>query len=350
MKILQVCPKYYPSIGGVEEHVRNLSERLARKHEITVFTCDPSGKLPEEEKINRVSVRRFKSFSPNAAYYISFDMLRELKNSSFDIIHGHSYHAFPLHFCRYAERKQLVVTPHYHRYGHTPFRNFLIKSYKPFGRKILVQADKIIAVSHYEKKLLLNDFTISENKISVIPNGYDLSEFHNMETLSRENKTILYVGRLEKYKGVQYTIQSLPLLDKSLRLEIVGKGPYKASLMTQIDRLGLNDRVTWYQDLPRQELLKLYARASVFVLLSQYEAFGQTVGEALALKTRCIVANTSALTGWIDNKNCFGIDYPLRADKVAGLITRVSGKNIGDVKLLDWDEVAQLVESEYTPS
>ena len=43
MKILQVCPKYYPSIGGVEQHVRNTSERLAYDHEITVFTCDSSG-------------------------------------------------------------------------------------------------------------------------------------------------------------------------------------------------------------------------------------------------------------------------------------------------------------------
>jgi hypothetical protein len=46
MKILQVCPKYFPSIGGVEEHVKNISERLAKKHEVTVFTCDPLGKLP----------------------------------------------------------------------------------------------------------------------------------------------------------------------------------------------------------------------------------------------------------------------------------------------------------------
>jgi hypothetical protein len=31
MRILQVCPKYYPAVGGVEEHVKNISERLGRK-------------------------------------------------------------------------------------------------------------------------------------------------------------------------------------------------------------------------------------------------------------------------------------------------------------------------------
>jgi len=46
MKILQVSPGYFPAVGGVEEHVRNISERLAREHEVTVFATDPSGKLP----------------------------------------------------------------------------------------------------------------------------------------------------------------------------------------------------------------------------------------------------------------------------------------------------------------
>ena len=88
MKILQVCPKYHPSIGGVEEYVKNISERLAKEHEVTVFACDPSGKLPQEEEINGVLVRRFKSFSPSDAYHISFEMARELRNSEFDIVLG----------------------------------------------------------------------------------------------------------------------------------------------------------------------------------------------------------------------------------------------------------------------
>lgn len=348
MKILQVCPKYYPSIGGVEEHVKNISERLAKEHEVTVFTCDPSGNLPKEEKINGVLIRRFKSFSPSNAYHMSFDMLKELRKSKFDIVHGHSYHAFPLYFCQYAGRKQLVVTSHYHGHGHTPIRDFLMKLYKPFGQKVLVHSDKIIAVSQYEKELLLNDFTIDENKISVIPNGVDLSEFDNLGTLPRETKTILYVGRLEEYKGVQYIIQALSLLDKDFCLEIVGKGPYTSKLVKLVDKLGLSNRVKFYQDLTREELLKMYAKAGVFVLLSQHEAFAITIAEALALKTPCIVANTSALTEWIDNKNCFSINYPIEADKLAGLITKVIGKKVGDVKLWDWDEVAQRVESEYT--
>jgi glycosyltransferase involved in cell wall biosynthesis len=274
-------------------------------------------------------------------------MARELKKAEFDIVHGHNYHALPLYFSRNARAGKFVVTPHYHRYGHTPVRNFFIKLYKLLGRRIFARADRVIAVSQYEKQLLLNDFSLAEDKISVIPNGIDLSEFANLPAVPRESQTILYVGRLEEYKGVQYIIQALPLLDKDFRLEIVGKGPYKASLVAQIDKLELNNRVKFYQDLPRQELLIMYARAGIFILLSRHEAFSIVVAEALAARTPCIVANTSALTEWIDNKNCFGIDYPINNDKLAGLINEVIGRKVGDVKLWDWDEVTQQIAGLY---
>lgn len=347
MKILQVCPQYYPTIGGVEEHVRNLSERLAKEHEVTVFTGDPSGKLLKEEKIAGVRIRRFRTFTPGNAYHVSFEMARELKRSTFDIVHGHNYHALPLYFARNAVAKKFVVTSHYHRHGHTPTRNFLIKIYKPFGKKIFDHADKIIAVSKYEKQLLLNDFAIEEAKISIIPNGVNLSEICKLQVVPRKLNAILYVGRLEEYKGAQHIIKTLPLLDKEVHLEIVGRGPHKSNLLAQVDKLGLNDRVRFYQDLSRQELLKMYAKAGIFVLLSQHEAFSIVVAEALASKTSCIVANTSALSEWIDDKNCYGINYPIDSAELARIITEVIGKKVSAVKLWDWDEVVQKVIELY---
>ena len=341
MKILQVCPKYYPVIGGAEEYVQNISERLAKKHEVTVFACDPSGKLPGEEKINGVLVRRFKSFSPGNAYHISLKMERELKKSEFDIVHGHNYHALPLYFSRNAKSKSFIVNPYYHVYGSTPIRDLFIKLYKQFGKVLFEQADRIITLSEYEKRLLLNNFNIEADKISVIPNGVDLAGFNNLGEISRDSKGILCVSRLEEYKGVQHIIKALPFLGEDLHLEIVGKGPYKAKLLALIDKLHLNNRVKFYQDLPRQELHKMYAGAGVFVMLSQHEAPCIAVYEALAAKTPCIVANTSALSEWIINKNYFGIDYPVDNAKLAELITKVIGTEVGDIKLWDWDDVAR---------
>ena len=346
MKILQVSHGYPPHIGGVEENVRNISERLAKKHNITVFSTDASGKLPRQEEINGVLVRRFKSFSPSDAYHLSFEMLNELRKSEFDIVHGHNYHAFPLYFSRYTKRKKFVVTPHYMKHGITSLRDFLIKLYKPFGKRIFADADAIISMSSYEKELLIRDFGVDESKIRLIPCGIDHAQFTG-EGVQRRTNTILYIGRLEKYKGVQYIIQVLPLLSKDFHLEIVGGGTYNRELVALVDRLGLNHRVRFYSCLPHSELPKIYAKAGVFVLLSKYESFSIVVAEALASKTPCVVANTSALKEWVDQKNCFGIDYPIDIDKLAGLINEVIGKRVTGVKLWDWDAVVTKLTQIY---
>ena len=72
MKIIQVCPRYYPDIGGVETDVKEMSERLVRKgFEVEVVCTDPSGKHPKEEFINGVEVRRFRSIAPYDAYFFA---------------------------------------------------------------------------------------------------------------------------------------------------------------------------------------------------------------------------------------------------------------------------------------
>lgn len=346
MRILQVSVGYSPSLGGIASHVKNISERLAKKHEVTVFTHNYWGIWPEEERINGVLVRRFKSFSPDASYHLSTGMIRELRKSRYDIVHGHGYNALSLYFSRYAKRKKFIATPHYHGSGNTAFRNFLLRLYKPFGRRIFADADAIISVSHYEKSLLIKDFRLNEGKIRLIPNGVNLAEFTAKEVPSG-TKSILYVGRLEEYKGVQYIIQALPLLDDSFILEIVGWGTYEKELMRLADKLGLNHRVRFNHYLPRSELLKMYSQAQVFVLLSQQEAFSIVVAEALASKTPCVLAKTSALREWVDDKNCFGICYPIDTSRLAELINKVSKIKVADVKLWDWDDVTRELEKIY---
>jgi glycosyltransferase involved in cell wall biosynthesis len=213
--------------------------------------------------------------------------------------------------------------------------------YKPVGKKIFWEAGMVIAVSNYEKALLAKDFKMADDKIAVIPNGIDLAEFSGLEKSGEKHKTILCVGRLEKYKGFQYVIHALPLLDAGFRLEIIGNGPYKEHLVGLSRELGLKDRIDFYQDLPREEILNRYAVAGLLVLLSKYESFSIVVAEALASKTPCIVANTSALSEWVDNENCFGIDWPISVDSLAMLIDGVLGRQVGEVKLWDWEEVVE---------
>jgi glycosyltransferase involved in cell wall biosynthesis len=351
MLIAHVCHRYYPYIGGVETHVEEICTRLLNRGlQVEVLTTDPSGKLPVEETVNGVKVRRFKSWAPNEAYYFSESLRKYLKkkSSEYDVVHAHGYHSFPALYAAQAKgRNKLVFTPHYHGSGHTVFRSLLHRPYKFLSRGIFERADKVVCVSNYEQALIFEHFRVDRERTVVIPNGIKLDEFRNLEKRSKNHKIALYVGRLEKYKGVHHLIRALSKLNDNISLEIVGKGPYKETLIRLSRKLGVENRVRFSQDLNRDELLKKYADSDVFVLLSGREAFGITVAEALASGTPCVLANTSALTEWIDNQNCFGIDYPVELDELVRAITETIGKKVHPMKLWDCEEVAEKTAELY---
>jgi len=351
MLVANVCHTYYPHIGGVETHVEEISTRLVKRGlQVEVLTTDPSGRLPTEETLNGVKVRRFKSWAPNEAYYFSQGLRKYLmkKSSEYDVIHAHGYHSFPALFAAEAKgRNKLVFTPHYHGSGHTLFRSLLHRPYKFLGKKIFKRADKIICVSNYEKGLVFKHFKIEEEKTVVIPNGIKLDEFKSVKKRSKDYKIALYVGRLEKYKGVHHLIRAMPKLDGDIFLEIVGNGPYREPLTKLSRSLGLESRVRFFQDLSRDELLQKYADSDVFVLLSEREAFGITVAEALASGIPCVLANTSALTEWIDNQNCFGVNYPIELDELVRVVVGTIGRDVNPTKLWDCEEVAEKIAELY---
>lgn len=354
LRIAQVCPRYSPDIGGVETHVREISERLAKNgHRVEVVTTDPTGKLKRNEVLNGVKVTRFRSLAPGNAYYLAPQIYTYLRHSDFDVIHAHSYHAFPALFAALANSGgKLIFTPHYHRSGHTSLRNALHKPYHLLGKIIFSRADKVICVSEFEKKMLCEDFLVSD-KVVKIPNGINLAEFQHLQRKEKKSneKTLLYVGRLEEYKGVQYIIRALPSLPE-FRLEIVGSGPYENNLRKLADELEVNGRITWLRNLSREEIVQCYAQADVFLMLSRHEAYGITVAEALAAGTPCIVAEGSALDEFVDGGMCMGIFHPVTVGKVidcAELLASLEPIDTTKIKrmLFDWQEVTCSLEDIY---
>jgi glycosyltransferase involved in cell wall biosynthesis len=118
--------------------------------------------------------------------------------------------------------------------------------------------------------------------------------------------------------------------------------------LTKLARvLKLEKRVSFSESLPRKELLQKYVNADLFALLSRHEAYGISVAEALASRTPCIVANASALQEWVDNKNCFGLNYPIELDALADLINHRIGKKVDEVYLTDWNENVEKLSRLY---
>jgi glycosyltransferase involved in cell wall biosynthesis len=352
MRILQVCHRYFPYYGGVEEHVRQISERLAKRNDVEVCTTDSSGALARTEVVNGVEVKRFDCYAPNNAYYFSPAMKRYLKkkSESFDIIHAHNYHAFPaLYAAQTKKGNKLVFTPHYHSRGNTFFRSLLHRPYKFFGGQIFAKADRVICVSNYEKNLILENFGKIEEKLVMIPNGVNFEEFRALKERKEDSHVVLTVGRLERYKGVQHLIEVLPKLESDVSLEIVGEGPYKSTLVKLAEDLSVENRVSFFEKLSRVDVLQKFVEAGVFALLSNRESYGMTVAEALLCGTPCIVANASALTEWVDNKNCYGLDYPIDQNRLKCLIEKLMGQRTSRLTttLLDWKEVTEKLLNIY---
>jgi len=339
--------------GGISVYVRNISERLAKRHDVTVFATNPGG-LPRFEVINGVKVERFKRYAPGGAYFFSLDMLLRLRRVYFDVVHGHGYQAFPLHLSTLAKRKKFIASTHYHGVGHSPFRNSLMRIFRVGGKRTLESADRIVAVSEYEKSILCRQFKLDPNRIAVIPCGVDFSQFEGLARCERDFRSILYVGRLESYKGVQFLVEALPRLDPDVFLEIVGKGPMRSVLEKRAKDLKVFERVRFYQDLPKRQLLQMVFDADVFALLSQYEAYSMVVAEALIAERPCIVANASALSEWVDDQHCFGLQYPIGIGDLVEIIKGIlDGKKalqqtrFFSGKILGWDEVVKRLETIY---
>jgi len=227
--------------------------------------------------------------------------------------------------------------------------------FRPFGGTTLSKADIVVAVSEFERRLLVEQFGLDSRKVVLVPNGVDFEEFKGLRRRVRGFRSVLYVGRLESYKGVQFLVEVLPRLPKSVVLEVVGRGSLRSYLERRARELGVSDRVRFHQDLPRRDLLQLIADADVFVLLSRFEAYSLVVAEALTAGTPCIVANISALTEWVDGRSCFGVDIPVKlselADLIEGVLNGERGRETSScavrAKIAGWDEVAGLLERVY---
>ena len=136
MRIALVCRRYYPEIGGVETHVKELAENLAKKqHEVTVFTLTNRPiQDGSQETIGGVNIRRFKPLK--LSYSIEFPPSRmrdEIVRYSPQIVHSHSIHTFMPYFASNVKHgSKLVIPPHYLGNTTSRFRKILFMFYKPF--------------------------------------------------------------------------------------------------------------------------------------------------------------------------------------------------------------------------
>ncbi len=302
-RIGMIAPRYAPAIGGVERHVQRIAEGLtACGLAVDVITTDPDGKLPPLEVINGVTVRRFPTLGRNSVYFVSPALGSWLMQHAreFRLLHAHSYHtplALQAAIASRTAKVPLMLTPHYHGTGHTPFRRALHIPYRLAGSWLIRQARRVICVSRVEQALIQTHFGKNVPTV-VIPNGIDLIDYsqYPVPALSSDQVRILSVGRLEAYKQTDRILSALEGLSAEYTLTVVGDGPERANLADHAARLSasIGSRLQLRGHIPQSDLYALYRSADVFVSLSRHEAFGLTLLEAAAAGAALVASDIPA--------------------------------------------------------
>jgi glycosyltransferase involved in cell wall biosynthesis len=308
-----------------------------------VFSADAGDDVVAESEDDGVRVRRFRSISPDESFYFAPRLAIAVRRADADVIHAHNYHAFPLFFAAIGiTDERFVVTTHYHGESADGLRNVLLSGYRHFGRWAVRRADEVIAVSEWERDRLREDLGV---EATVIPNGVDVDRFADPEPEQRDRPYLLCVGRLEEYKGVQHVVRALPELSE-YDLVIAGSGPYRDDLERIACDAGVSDRVDFLGYVDDERLPRLYAGAEVYVTMSEFEAYGITVAEALAAGTPCVVRAAGALKDWGSHEGVFIPQIPSNS-AITKEVREAVGINMRPESPESWESVVSQLMIAY---
>jgi len=300
MKILQVIQFFSPEHGGSSTGPYYLSKELAKRgHEVTVYTIDYKLSREWMESLHQVKVCPFKTRLSWAKFYVTPNMMKntqeEIKFS--DIIHMHNYRSFQNIIAHYYAKKYGVP---YVLQAHGSLPRIMAKQRLKwiydvlFGYRLLRDASNVIALSQVEAEQY-RAMGVPDEKIAIIPNGIDLSEYANLPPkgsfkkkfgIDEDEKIVLYLGRIHKIKGIDILVKAFAnVIEKLDDVKLVVVGPddgYLVELEALIKALKIEDKVLISGPLYGKDKLEAYVDADVYVLPSRYEAFPMSLLEAYA--------------------------------------------------------------------
>jgi len=325
MKILQVIPYFTPKRGGNVNVVYNLSNQLVKRgHVVIIITTDVGFDKEYAESLKGVQVIPFKCIA-NIGLFISPSVKKWLKKNigNYDIIHLHS---FPLYqnviVRRYANKYNIPYVLQAHGSVLPIFQKQRLKKIYNmfFGYRILRDASKVIALTRIEAEQY-KKMGVNENKIEIVPNGIDLSEYDNLPKkgefrrkykIGEDEKMILYIGRLHKSKGIDLLVKAFADLSKELgNVRLVLLGPddgYQLALNGIIKELKIDNKVLFTGFVTGDEKMVALVDADVFVTPS-FSGFPVTFLEACACGTPIITTNNGDKLDWINDKVGYVVEY-----------------------------------------
>ena len=277
----------------------------------------------------------------------------------FDLVHAHDWMTFPAGVAvARALNKPLVV--HVHSLEHDrsgEWGNPMIRSIEKLG---LEGAQRVIAVSHYTKKLIHKVHGTPLDHIDVVHNGVYQSETvaAYKDDDEAEGPLVLFLGRVTYQKGPDYFVEAAAKVAREIpkaRFMLAGSGDMLPRLEERVAALGLSDRFEFPGFLKGADVERAFTTADVYVMPSVSEPFGITALEAMSYETPVILSRQSGAAELL--RHALKVDF-WDVDRLASLIVatlqypELHGSLVEmareEAKRVHWDAAAKKAVESYT--
>lgn len=322
MKIGIVCPyNMFQFAGGVQDIVVNLQHYLrAKGHDVKIITPRPRAHYDAVAEDYILVGRSAKMNTPfNTMVDVGFEADGDeiqsiLDREQFDVIHFHEPWV-PVLSRQILSRSTCVNVATFHaKLPESLLSKSIINSIVPYTKSILKYIHAYTAVSPAAAEHLQS---LSSEYIEIIPNGIELSRFTERPVQARskkDKKSIVYLGRLEKRKGVENLLTAYAKLRDTysdVELKIAGNGVKNTSLRRLVSQYKIPD-VSFLGFIDESDKVELLASADVFCSPALYgESFGIVLLEAMAVGTPVVAGNNSGYSSVMTGKGRLSLVNPL---------------------------------------
>jgi len=289
LKIAIVFSSDPSQAGGVQEHIYNLTNELAKLgHKINIFG-------PENNKIPFINyhpiAKAVKLPVPNGNWTNiaiknneKYEASQILEKEKFHIIHIHEPYTPFVNWDIFSNTSATKVATFHTAWNNDSILN-IVNPFLPLFKEIFSSYFKgVIFVSKIVKRRWQYLFKRSIIQ-KIIHNGIDRTFFRPAKKAKGKIINLLFVGRLVKRKGLIYLLKTLNKIVKdnlNIRLTIVGDGPEKLESEKYVKENNLSKYVRFVGEILGKERINYYQEADIFCAPYIDEAFGITVLEALS--------------------------------------------------------------------
>ncbi len=361
LKIGIVCPYGWDTPGGVQIHIKELSQWLiAKGHEVSVLAPVTDEGQNIEPWV--VSAGRPISIPYNGAIakvifgpLASSRVKQWIANGNFDLLHLHEPAIPSLSLLAgWAGDGPMVATFHAAA-NPQKVANAIGTMLDPLIERITAK----IAVSEIARETLKDRF---DTEAVVIPNGIDTSKFEGIGVRSEWAlpNTLGFIGRFdEPRKGLAVLFAAIPKISyKVPNLRILVAGPGNASDFEKLVPPELRERITFLGRISEIEKAQFFKSVSLYIAPNTGgESFGIILAEAMAAKTPIVASDLPAFTKLLDNGSAGALFASENSDDLADTIIKlldnqemrekIAIAGYEKAKSFDWDSVGDQILSVY---